>query len=211
MLRSLIAALTLGAFMALGVATNGFTQVPTGLPFPVAMTSGNCVKATGSFQAGDAGAACGTGTVNSGTANHFAYYASSTAAISSNANLVVPTTAGTVGQTLLSGGNGSTAMTWGRIPLAWAGVSTGAITGAVNTSYCVDTTGGVSTLTLPSSPNDGDQIEFIDCKSNFATNNLTVARNGNTIMGSASNMTVSTNNAASTLVYVLANTDWRLH
>lgn len=95
---------------------------------------------------------------------------------------------------------------------SWGGIKTTAFNATAGVAYCVDTlTTGAVTMTLPASPTDGDQIRFIDCKSNFSTANLTVSRNGNTIMGLAANMTVNTNNAASTLVYVGANTDWRMY
>lgn len=66
-------------------------------------------------------------------------------------------------------------------------------------------------MTLPASPADGDQVRFIDCSGTFATNNLTVARNGKKIMGLTADMTVNTNNAAATLIYVSANGDWRMY
>jgi hypothetical protein len=49
--------------------------------------------------------------------------------------------------------------------------------------YVVSTTGNTVTATLPGSPSTGADIYFADGGGNYATNNLTVARNGNTIMG----------------------------
>ena len=43
---------------------------------------------------------------------------------------------------------------------------------------------------------------------NLKTMNLTVGRNGSNILGSATNLTVSTNGAAFTLVYVNATRGW---
>ena len=53
-----------------------------------ALTSGHCVSIDGSGNLQDSGAACatGSGTVNSGTAGQMTYYASSTNAVSGNAN-----------------------------------------------------------------------------------------------------------------------------
>lgn len=48
----------------------------------------------------------------------------------------------------------------------------------------------------------------IKCGSSAATNNLTVGRNGSTIMGLAENMTVSENNVEFTLVY--SGSTWAL-
>lgn len=68
--------------------------------------------------------------------------------------------------------------------------------------YCVDTTGGAVTATLPAAPANGDSIQFLDCKQRFATANLIIGRNSLTIMNLAENMTVSTNNANFSLKYV---------
>lgn len=76
----------------------------------------------------------------------------------------------------------------------------------------IDTSGsGASapvTITLPASPSVGNEVTFIDSGNNFAANNLTIARNGSNILGSASDLTVSTNSSAFTLVYVNATRGW---
>ncbi len=127
-------------------------------------------------------------------------------------NFNLPTAAGTAGQVLSSGGGGAAAMTW-EDPvsgLVWQGVKSSNFNAVVNESYCVDTTAGAVTMTLPASPTDGDAIQFVDCQSKFGTNSMVVARNGNEIMGLTENMTVGTVNAAAILRYVGANTDWRM-
>ena len=76
----------------------------------------------------------------------------------------------------------------------------------------VDTSGGgigsPVTITLPASPAIGNEVHFIDSGSNLASNNLTIGRNGSNILGSASDLTVSTNGSAFTLVYVNATRGW---
>ena len=76
----------------------------------------------------------------------------------------------------------------------------------------VDTSGGgigaPVTITLPSSPAIGNEVTIIDSGNNLASNNLTVDRNGSNILGAASNLTVSTNSVAFTLVYVNATRGW---
>lgn len=125
--------------------------------------------------------------------------------------LDLPTTAGTAGQVLTSQGGAGTAMTWGTAGVGWGSGQTVNFNAVSNTSYCVDTaTSGAVTATLPAAPADGDQIQFTDCKSNFATANLTVARNGKTVMALAQNMTVSTTNASFTLRYWSTPGDWRI-
>lgn len=262
-------------------------------------TSGRCVQidASGNHAAGSA--ACGTGTVNSGTSGQMAYYASSTTAVSGNANATIsggaltlgvstsvlgrlvlsgntsgavtiqpqaaagtynfnlPTSAGSSGQPLLSGGGSGTAMTFGTLGVAAGGTGQtsytdgqllignttgntltkatltagsgvtitnggGSITIAASGSasapsvktanfnalsggtYCPATTtaAGTVTATLPASPVNGDTIAFWDCQQSFSTYNLVLARNGNTIMNSATDMTVNTNNANFKVTYV---------
>ena len=76
----------------------------------------------------------------------------------------------------------------------------------------VDTSGGgigsAVTITLPASPAVGSEVHFIDSGNNLASNNLTIDRNGSNILGGASNLVVSTNSAAFTLVYVNATRGW---
>ena len=75
--------------------------------------------------------------------------------------------------------------------------------------YGVDTTSVAVTATLPASPSTGDAIYFADAGGAYSTNNLIVARNGHTIMGSASDMTVSIDNQSFGLFY--NGTTWRVY
>jgi len=75
--------------------------------------------------------------------------------------------------------------------------------------HAVDTSSNIVTATLPGSPATGDAIFFADAGGNYATNNLTIDRNGNTIMGLAQDMTVSTNNQSFGLFY--NGTTWRTY
>jgi len=76
----------------------------------------------------------------------------------------------------------------------------------------VDTSGGgigtAVTINLPASPAIGNEVTFIDSGNNLASNNLTVGRNGSNINGSGSDLVVSTNASAFTLVYVNATRGW---
>ncbi len=124
-------------------------------------------------------------------------------------NFNLPTTAGTAGQILTSGGGSGSPMTWGSAGLAAITAQTTAFNAASNSQYCVDTvTTGAVTATLPASPANNDTILFVSC-SDYSTNNLTIARNGNNIQGLGSDMTVATNNAAFHLVFVTSY-GWRL-
>ena len=56
----------------------------------------------------------------------------------------------------------------------------------------------------------GDSITMLDLAGTFATNKLTVDRNGNDIMNLAEDMDVTTNHAGFTLVYTGVTNGWKL-
>ena len=74
-----------------------------------------------------------------------------------------------------------------------------------------DTSGGAFTITLPSSPTQGDEVSFIDSEGTFDTNNLTIEPGSEKIMGNTAGdeMVVDTNNAGFTLVYQDSSFGWR--
>ena len=67
--------------------------------------------------------------------------------------------------------------------------------------YPVDTTSGVITATLPASPAQGDRIGFYDAAGTWDTNNLTIDRNGNNIVGAASDLVANIEWVGITLAY----------
>ena len=69
------------------------------------------------------------------------------------------------------------------------------------------TTAGI-TITLPSSAATGDELVIVDARGTFQSNNLIINRNGHNINSSASNLTLSTNGQAITLVYVDTTRGW---
>ena len=76
--------------------------------------------------------------------------------------------------------------------------------------YFVDTSSAAITMTLPSSPTLGDEVSIIDYAGTFDSNNLTVGRNSQPIMGTAADLTVSTERAGFTLVYSDSTQGWLL-
>jgi hypothetical protein len=66
------------------------------------------------------------------------------------------------------------------------------------------------TVTLPKNPYNGYTVEIIDVEDNFATYNVTLARNGRKIAGSAANATLSSDGAAVRYVYRADLGDWLL-
>lgn len=79
----------------------------------------------------------------------------------------------------------------------------------VNTRYGVNTASGAVIATLPASPSLGDAVFFADAGGAFSTNSLTIARNGNTIMGSAADIVINTNGDSLGLFW--NGTTWRLY
>ena len=90
----------------------------------------------------------------------------------------------------------------------WQSVQTSSFAATVGYGYFINTTSAAITMTLPASPTAGNYIAFVDYAGTFATNNLTIARNGNTIQGISANSILSTNKAAGLLVYVDATVGW---
>jgi len=69
-------------------------------------------------------------------------------------------------------------------------------------------TSGAFTLTLPATPVVGDTIQIIDVAGIFATNNVTIARNGEKIQNLNENLVLDMNNAAVTMIYSGATFGW---
>jgi hypothetical protein len=141
--------------------------------------------------------------------NYVALHAPTT--VATNYTLTLPTVTGTSGQVLsLSDGSGTLSFATVSGGAAWQAVVTSSLTVVAKAGYFVNTSGGVITTTLPASATIGDFISFIDYAGTFDTNNLTVARNGHKIQGDASDLTVATERAGFTLVYVDSTQGWLL-
>ena len=138
-----------------------------------------------------------------------------TARSSSNYTLTVKTVSGTglalpIGSTTILYSDGTNIT--GKLQTKGYYTVPGAYTAVNNDQLLIDTSGGgISssvTVTLPASPAIGNEVTFIDSGNNFSSNNLTIARNGSNILGAASNLVVSANGSAFTLVYVNATRGW---
>ena len=93
---------------------------------------------------------------------------------------------------------------------SYQAVKTSGFTAVAGEGYFCNTTSAAFTATLPASPTLGDEVTFIDYAGTFDTNNLTVGRNSQPIMGSAADLTVSIERAGLTLVYVDSTQGWLL-
>ena len=117
--------------------------------------------------------------------------------------------AGTAGQALISAGTG-VSPAWGSyVGTSW-NIQTSAYLAVAGDRIMADTTSAAFTITLPASPSANDRVIISDAAGTFATHNLTVAYNGNKLMGSLANMTLNMNNVTVTLDYINSTYGWRL-
>jgi hypothetical protein len=146
---------------------------------------------------------------DSDNSNYVALHAPTT--VASNYTLTLPATTGSANQVLQTDGSGNLSFATVSGGAAWQAVVTSTtLTTVSKQGYFINTSSNAITATLPTSPTLGDFISFIDYAGTFDTNNLTVARNGHKIQGDASDLTVATERAGFTLVYVDATQGWLL-
>ena len=138
-----------------------------------------------------------------------------TARSSSNYTLTVKTVSGTgvalpVGSTTVLYSDGTNVT--GKLQTKGYYTPPSTYTAVNGDQLLINTSGGgigtAVTINLPASPAIGNEVHFIDSGNAFASNNLTIGRNSSNILGAASNLVVSTNGAAFTLVYVNATRGW---
>ena len=93
---------------------------------------------------------------------------------------------------------------------SWQSVKTSTFTAVAGEGYFIDTSSGAIEMDLPAG-SIGDEVSFIDYAGTFDTNALTIDQNGSEkIAGSTDPLTVSTERAANTLVYVDSTQGWLL-
>ena len=93
---------------------------------------------------------------------------------------------------------------------SWQAVKTSTFTAVAGEGYFIDTSSGAIEMDLPAG-SIGDEVSFIDYAGTFDTNALTIDQNGTEkIAGSTDPLTVSTERAANTLVYVDSTQGWLL-
>jgi hypothetical protein len=102
-----------------------------------------------------------------------------------------------------SGFGRSGSVNWDTTP------KTTGFTAVSGNGYFCDTTSAAFTVTLPAGPSAGDIVAIADYNGTAITNNITVGRNSSDINGSATDLTISVNYSAVTLVYVDATSGWR--
>lgn len=124
--------------------------------------------------------------------------------------LTFPNADGSADQVLKTDGSGTLSFTDVSGGTSWQAVKTSNFTAVAGEGYFINTTSAAITMTLPSSPSQGDEVAFVDYAGTADTNNITIARNGSNIAGAASDLTVSVERAANSLVYVDSTQGWLL-
>jgi len=97
----------------------------------------------------------------------------------------------------------------GVLDIQWdTTAKTSAFTAVAGNGYFVNTTSAAITVTLPASPSAGDFVAVKDYANTADTNNITIARNGSNIQGTANDFTISTEGLSIALIYVDATQGW---
>ena len=132
----------------------------------------------------------------------------------SNRTLSVLTASGTAqpippGATVLCKSNGTETVT-SIIEKGYASItdSNSPYTAVAGAQIFANTTANPIEIDLPSSPAVGDEVTVIDTRGTFASNNLTLDRNGQPINSGTSNLVLSTAGQAITIVYVDSTRGW---
>jgi|TARA_B100001063_G_scaffold236295_1_gene255919 hypothetical protein len=132
------------------------------------------------------------------------------ATVSSSYTLTMPAATGTADQILVTDGSGNLSFVDNSGGTSWQAIKTGNYTASAGEGVFANTTSGSFTVTLPASPSLGDEVTIVDYAGTFDTNNLTVGRNSQPIMGTAADLTVSIERAGLTLAYVDSTQGWLL-
>ncbi len=214
---------TVGAF----AATLTFTA-PTNVTFP---TSGTLSTTTGTvtsidvsggttgltFSGGPITSAgtitmAGTLDVDNGGTGQTSYTDGQLLIGNSSGNTLTKATLTQGANITITNGNGtiSIAATGSTAGITWNSISANPSPAVNRNGYLCDTTVAPFTVDLPATPSIGNYVAIADALGTFDTNSLTVGRNGSNIMGSAADMTVSTEWASFTLVYQGASQGWVL-
>ena len=132
------------------------------------------------------------------------------ATVSSSYTLTMPAATGTADQILVTDGSGNLSFVDNSGGTSWQAIKTGNYTASAGEGVFANTSAGSFTVTLPASPSLGDEVTIVDYAGTFDTNNLTVGRNSQPIMGTAADLTVSIERAGLTLAYVDSTQGWLL-
>ena len=92
--------------------------------------------------------------------------------------------------------------------ISWQSVQTTGFTAVAGNAYPVNTTSAAITVTLPASPSAGNIVQLTDYAGTWATNNVTVGRNGSNINGAAVDVVLAIRRESIAFVYIDATQGW---
>ena len=101
--------------------------------------------------------------------------------------------------------SGVIAPTAGGLSWSSAVITGSTLTASAGNGYFINTTSNACTVTLPSSPEIGDQIVFADYARTWATNNVIIDSNGNNFQGDPDTYTVDYSTAGQSLNIVYSD------
>jgi len=129
------------------------------------------------------------------------------ATVTTNTIWTLPTADGTSNQALVT--NGSGVLTFASAAgIVWQSVQTSGFTAVAGRAYPCNTTSAGFTVTLPSTPNAGEQIQLVDYAGTFDTNPLFIDPNGGKIEGGTSNLSLSGDREGIILTYIDSTQGW---
>ena len=98
----------------------------------------------------------------------------------------------------------------GSVDWQTGSIKTATFTATSGEGYFCNTTAGVFTVNLPSSPSAGNIVAVSDYAKTFSTNSLTIGRGGSNIEGAASDLVLDSKGLAMTFVYVDGTKGWKV-
>ena len=124
--------------------------------------------------------------------------------------LTFPAADGSADQILTTNGSGVLSFVDNSGGTEWQAVKTSNFTASAGQGVFANTTSASFTVTLPASPDLGDEVSIKDYAGTFDSNALTIGRNSQPIEGVAADLTVSVERAGLTLVYTDGTQGWLL-
>ena len=173
------------------------------------------VDAQGRLTAASSGAAPAAAANPSATSTGAAINGSASTFMRSDAAFAIATATASVGGLVPTPPNNTT--TFLRGDMTYAAPPSGVVFSTKTANYTAvngdnifaNTIAGSFTITLPASPSTNNTVYIQDSRGSFKTFPLTVARNGQNIMGLAEDLIASVNNQGFGLFY--NGTDWRIY
>lgn len=142
------------------------------------------------------------------TANSFGTFLQAQPGATSSLNLYLPQADGADGDVVKTNGAGVLRIERGNYV---SSIKTTTYLAVNYDEIFADSSGGAFTITLPASPVLGQRVKIADYAANWATNNVTVARNGSNIQGAAADFTLNVNGAKVEFIYVDSTRGWNVY